>query len=175
MSEIESFVEWIITLVSDNLYLGVFLAVLIETVFPPIPSEAIFPLAGYIVLQNDMPFIHVIGVGITGGLGSTLGALLIYLIALKLGRIGLYRYMKYAKVKEASLKKAEKWFERYGDKSVIFGRMVPGIREIVSIPAGLFRMRLTKFLIFTSVGSCAWSLVLTFIGYYLGIATLEIF
>jgi len=175
MSEIESFVEWIITLVSDNLYLGVFLAGLIETVFPPIPSEAIFPLAGYIVLQNDMPFIHVIGVGITGGLGSTLGALLIYLIALKLGRIGLYRYMKYAKVKEASLKKAEKWFERYGDKSVIFGRMVPGIREIVSIPAGLFRMRLTKFLIFTSVGSCAWSLVLTFIGYYLGIATLEIF
>ena len=129
-------VEWVITLVSDNLYLGVFVAALIETVFPPIPSEVIFPLAGYIVLQNNMPFIHVIGVGITGGLGATLGALLIYLIALKLGRIGLYRYMKYAKVKEASLKKAEKWFERYGDKSVIFGRMVPGIREIVSIPAG---------------------------------------
>jgi len=175
MSEIESLVEWVITLVSDNLYLGVFVAALIETVFPPIPSEAIFPLAGYIVLQNDMPFIHVIGVGITGGLGATLGALLIYLIALKLGRIGLYRYMKYAKVKEASLKKAEKWFEKYGDKSVIFGRMVPGIREIVSIPAGLFRMRLGKFLLFTSVGSCTWSLVLTFVGYYLGIATLEIF
>lgn len=175
MSEIESFVEWVITLVSQNLYPGVFLAALLETVFPPIPSEAIFPLAGYVVLQNNMPFIHVIGVGITGGGGATLGAFLIYLIALKLGRVGLSRYMKYAKIKESSLIKADIWFEKYGDKSVIFGRLVPGIRELVSIPAGLFRMKARKFLIFTFIGSCAWSIILTIIGYYLGIATLEIF
>ena len=79
MTEIESFIQWVISLVSDNLYLGVFLAALIETIFPPIPSEAIFPLAGYIILQNEMPFFHIITVGITGGAGATLGAFIIYL------------------------------------------------------------------------------------------------
>lgn len=175
MTEIESFIEWVISLISDNLYPGVFLAALLETIFPPIPSEAIFPLAGYIVLQNDMPFIHVIGVGITGGIGATLGAFLIYLIAIKLGRAGLYRYMKYAKIKESRLIKADRWFEKYGDKSVILGRLVPGIREFVSIPAGILGMKPRKFLIFTFIGSCAWSVALTTIGYYFGIAALEIF
>ena len=175
MTEIESLIEWVISLISDNLYPGVFLAALLETIFPPIPSEAIFPLAGYIVLQNDMPFIHVIGVGITGGSGATLGAFLIYLIAIKLGRAGLYRYMKYAKIKESRLIKADRWFEKYGDKSVILGRLVPGIRELVSIPAGILGMKPRKFLIFTFIGSCAWSIVLTTIGYFFGIAALEIF
>ena len=173
MTEIEAFIEWVISLVSDNLYPGVFLAALIETVFPPIPSEAVFPLAGYIVLQNDMPFIHVIGVGITGGSGATLGAFVIYLIARGVGRVGLYRYMKFAKIKESSLNKADRWFEKYGDKSVIFGRLIPGIRELVSIPAGIFGMKPVKFLIFTSIGSCTWSTALTIIGYYVGTATID--
>jgi len=175
MTEIEAFIQWVISLVSDNLYPGVFFAALIETIFPPIPSEAVFPLAGYLVLQNEMSFFHVIGVGITGGCGATLGAFIIYLIALKLGRAGLYKYMKFAKIKESSLNKADRWFEKYGDKSVIFGRVIPGIRELVSIPAGIFRMKVRKFLIFTFIGSCAWSVALTAIGYYLGIAALEIF
>jgi len=175
LTEIESFIEWVISLVSDNLYLGVFLAALIETIFPPIPSEAIFPLAGYIILQNEMPFFHIITVGITGGTGATLGAFVIYLIALKLGRSGLEKYMKYAKIKKERLEKADKWFKKYGDKSVIVGRMIPGIRELVSIPAGIFHMRVMKFLIFTFIGSCIWSISLTAIGYYLGVASLEIF
>jgi len=79
------------------------------------------------------------------------------------------------KIKESSLNKADRWFEKYGDKSVIFGRVIPGIRELVSIPAGIFRMKVRKFLIFTFIGSCAWSVALTAIGYYLGIAALEIF
>lgn len=175
MTEIQAFIDWIVSLVSSNLYPGVFLAALIETVFPPIPSEAVFPLAGYVVLKNDMSAFHVIGVGITGGSGATAGAFVIYLIALKLGRSGLYRYMKYAKIKEERLLKVDKWFEKYGDKSVILGRVVPGIRELVSIPAGIFGMKKAKFLIFTFIGSCAWSTSLTIIGYYFGIATVEIF
>jgi len=175
LTEIESFIEWVISLVSDNLYLGVFVAALIETIFPPIPSEAIFPLAGYVILKNEMSIFHVITVGITGGAGATLGALVIYLIALKLGRTGLEKYMKYAKIKKERLDKADKWFEKYGDKSVIIGRMIPGIRELVSIPAGIFHMRIGKFLVFTFVGSCIWSIALTAIGYYLGVASLEIF
>jgi len=164
-----------VSLVSDNLYPGVFLAALLETVFPPIPSEAVFPLAGYIVLKNGMSVIHIFGVGITGGAGATLGAFIIYFIALKLGRTGLAKYMKYAKINPDKLTKADKWFEKYGDKSVLLGRLVPGIRELVSIPAGIFRMNTKKFLIFTFIGSCSWSILLTILGYYLGVATLDIF
>ena len=175
MTEIEAFIEWIIALVSDNVYPGVFLAALIETVFPPIPSEAVFPLAGYIVLQNEMSFIHIIGVGMAGGSGATLGAFIIYLIALKLGRTGLAKYMKYAKINPEKLTKADKWFAKYGDKSVLLGRLLPGIRELVSIPAGIFGMNPKKFLIFTFIGSCGWSTALTAVGYSLGVATIELF
>ena len=174
MSEIQLFIEWVISLVTENLYLGVFFAALIETVFPPIPSEAIFPLAGYIVLKSEMSFIHIFGVGLVGGMGATLGAVVIYLIALKLGRNGLYRYLKYAKIKESRLEKADKWFEKYGDKSVLLGRLIPGIRELVSIPAGIFNMKPIKFLLFTFIGSCVWSILLTVAGYYFGVATLDL-
>ena len=174
MNEIQLFIEWVISLVTENLYLGVFFAALIETVFPPIPSEAIFPLAGYIVLKSEMSFIHIFGVGLVGGMGATLGAVVIYLIALKLGRNGLYRYLKYAKIKESRLEKADKWFEKYGDKSVLLGRLIPGIRELVSIPAGIFNMKPIKFLLFTFIGSCAWSMLLTAVGYYFGVATLDL-
>jgi len=175
LSEIELFIDWVISLVSANLYPGVFLAAFIETVFPPIPSEVVFPLAGYVVLQNNMHFMHVLGVGIAGGSGATVGAFVIYLIARKIGRIGLATYVKYAKIKESSLEKAYKWFEKYGDKSVIFGRLIPGIRELVSIPAGILNMKPMKFLIYTFVGSCAWSIALTATGYYFGVATVDLF
>jgi membrane protein DedA with SNARE-associated domain len=175
LGEVESFIDWILSLISANLYPGVFLAAFIETVFPPIPSEAVFPLAGYIVLQNNMHFMHVLGVGIVGGSGATIGAFVIYLIARKIGRIGLARYVKYAKIKESSVEKAYKWFEKYGDKSVIFGRLIPGIRELVSIPAGILNMKPLKFLIFTFIGSCTWSIALTAAGYYFGVATLDLF
>ncbi len=169
------FIDWVISLISDNLYPGVFLAALIETVFPPIPSEVVFPLAGYLVLQNEMSIIHVFGVGIAGGCGATIGALIIYFIALKLGRAGLSKYMKYARISEDKLAKADRWFEKYGDKSVLLGRLAPGIRELVSIPAGIFGMKRKKFLIFTFIGSCSWSILLTWVGYYFGVATIEIF
>jgi len=174
LNEIQLFIEWVISLVTENLYPGVFFAALIETIFPPIPSEAIFPLAGYTILKSEMSFIHVFGVGFVGGIGATLGAVVFYLIALKLGRNGLYRYLKYAKIKESRLEKADKWFEKYGDKSVIFGRLIPGMRELVSIPAGIFNMKPIKFLLFTFIGSCAWSILLTAVGYYFGVATLDL-
>jgi membrane protein DedA with SNARE-associated domain len=153
----------------------VFLAALLETIFPPIPSEAVFPLAGYSILINNMSVFHILGVGITGGCGATVGAFVIYIISKKLGRTGLIKYLKYAKIKEKSLEKADHWFAKYGDKSVIIGRLIPGIRELVSIPAGIFNMNPIKFLIFTLIGSCIWSVALTAIGYYFGMATLDFF
>ena len=175
MNEIEAFVEWVTSIISDNLYPGIFLAALLETIFPPIPSEVIFPLAGYVVLKSGMSMINILGVGLAGGSGATVGAFFIYLIALKLGRVGLVRYMKFAKISENKLSKVEVWFEKYGDKSVIFGRLVPGLRELVSIPAGIFDMKPKKFLIFSFIGSCGWSILLTSIGYYLGVATIKFF
>ena len=172
---IEAFVQWVISLVSDYLYAGIFTAALIETVFPPIPSEAIFPLAGYIISQNGMSFIHVIGLGATGAAGSTVGAFIIYLITLKLGRVALIRYLKYARINESQLIKVDNWFAKHGVKAVLFGRMVPGLRELISIPAGVLKMRMDKFLIFTFAGSCVWSISLSFVGYYFGVASLHFF
>ncbi|MGH9999468.1 MAG: DedA family protein [Nitrosopumilaceae archaeon] len=172
---IETFVQWVISLVSDYLYAGIFTAALLETIFPPIPSEAIFPLAGYVVSQNKMSFFHVIGLGMTGAAGSTVGALVIYLMALKIGREGLVKYLKYAHVTDDHLKKVDKWFLRHGEKVILFGRMVPGIREVVSIPAGFLKMNILKFLIFTFVGSCVWSISLSLAGYYFGVASVHFF
>ena len=172
---LETFVQWVISLVSDYLYAGIFTASLLETIFPPIPSEAIFPLAGYLVSQNKMSFFHVIGLGITGAAGSTIGALVIYLIAFKLGREGLARYLKYAHITDEHMKKVDRWFAQHGEKVILFGRMVPGIRELVSIPAGFLKMRILKFLIFTFAGSCVWSISLTFVGYYFGVASVHFF
>lgn len=175
MNEIESLIQWVLNLVTENLYPGVFLAALIETVFPPIPSEVVFPLAGYAVLQNEMSVFHVLGVGIVGGLGTTLGATVIYLIALKLGRLGVIKFVKYFRIKEKQIEKAENWFAKYGDKTVLFGRLVPGLRELVSIPAGILNMKFPKFLLYTFIGSCTWSVALTAAGYYFGVSTIDFF
>ena len=111
--------------------------------------------------------------GILGGLGASVGSTVIYLIALKLGRTALLKYLKYVKVSEKKLTKVEQWFQKYGDKAVLFGRMIPVFREMVSIPAGLLKMKLPKFLAYTILGSCGWSMTLIFIGYYFGIAAIE--
>ncbi|HSG74250.1 MAG TPA: DedA family protein [Nitrosopumilaceae archaeon] len=175
MSEIESFIQWVISLVSENLYPGVFLAALLETIFPPIPSEAVFPLAGYVILNQNMSIFHIFGVGITGGTGATLGAFVIYLIAKKVGRFAIVKYAKKVRINEKQIIRAESWFSKYGDKAVLFGRMVPGIRELVSIPAGILNMKYVKFFTYTFIGSCVWSIGLTAAGYYFGVATIELF
>ena len=170
---LESLIELITTLIEDYLFLGVFLAALIETIIPPIPTMAVFPTAGFIASQNGLELPELFLLGIVGGLGASIGSTLIYLIALKLGRTALLRYLKRVKVSEKKLTRVEYWFQKYGDKAVLFGRMIPVFREIVSIQAGLLKMKLPKFLAYTILGSCGWSITLIFIGYYFGIASLE--
>ena len=158
---------------ADYLYVGVFLAALIETIIPPIPTMAVFPTAGFIASQNGLGLIELFFLGISGGLGASIGSTIIYLIALKLGRTALLKYLKYVKVSEKKLTKVEQWFQKYGDKAVLFGRMIPVFREMISIPAGLLKMKLPKFLAYTILGSCGWSMTLIFIGYYFGVAAVE--
>ena len=170
---LESLIEFITMLLEDYLYVGVFLAALIETIIPPIPTMAVFPTAGFIAAQNGLGLPELFLLGILGGLGASIGSTVIYLIALKLGRTALLKYLKYVKVSEKKLMKVEQWFQKYGDKAVLFGRMIPVFREMVSIPAGLLKMKLPKFLAYTVLGSCGWSITLIFIGYYFGIAAVE--
>ena len=169
----ESIIELVTTLIEDHLYLGVFLAALIETIIPPIPTMAVFPTAGFIASQKGLELPELFLLGIVGGLGASIGSTVIYLIALKLGRAALLKYLKYVKVSAKKLTKVEYWFQKYGDKAVLFGRMIPVFREMISIPAGLLKMKLPKFLAYTVLGSCGWSITLIFIGYYFGIASLE--
>lgn len=169
----EVFVEWVTSLLAEYLYAGVFIAALIETVIPPIPTMAVFPTAGFLASQNNFELYQVILLGIIGGLGASIGSTVIYLIALKLGRVALLRYLRYVKVSEKKLTRVEKWFQKYGEKAVLFGRMIPVFREMISIPAGLFKMKFAKFLTYTVLGSCGWSITLILVGYYFGNAAFE--
>ena len=169
----EVFVEWLTTLLAEYLYAGVFIAAIIETIIPPIPTMAVFPTAGFLASQNNFELYQVILLGIIGGLGASIGSTVIYLIALKLGRVALLKYLRYVRISEKKLTRVENWFQKYGDKAVLFGRMVPVFREMISIPAGLLKMKFAKFLTYTILGSCGWSITLILVGYYFGNAALE--
>ena len=169
----EVFVEWLTTLLAEYLYAGVFIAAIIETIIPPIPTMAVFPTAGFLASQNNFELYQVILLCIIGGLGASIGSTMIYLIALKLGRVALLKYLRYVKISEKKLTRVENWFQKYGDKAVLFGRMVPVFREMISIPAGLLKMKFAKFLTYTILGSCGWSITLILVGYYFGNAALE--
>ena len=149
-------------------YPAVFAAAFLEVMFPPIPSELIFPLVGYTVQNRGIGLENAIGMATAGALGSTAGAVLIYFIAGKFGRAAIARFGKRVRISDHELVKAEKWFERYGSIAVFTGRMVPGIREIISIPAGIAKMNFAKFVGYTFAGSVLWSIILTLAGYYLG-------
>ena len=168
MEPFDSFLVWIAEFLGEHLYEGIFLAALIETIIPPIPTLAIFPTAGFLASQQEIPLIGVIPMIILGAIGATIGTSAIYFIALKLGRVVLLRYLKYVKVSEKKLERVEIWFEKYGDKAVFLGRMIPVMREMISVPAGLLKMKISKFIIYTFAGSCVWSAGTILSGYYFG-------
>jgi membrane protein DedA with SNARE-associated domain len=168
MEPFDSFLVWIAEFLGDHLYEGIFLAALLETIIPPIPTLAIFPTAGFLASQQGISLLGLIPMIILGGIGATIGTSTLYLIALKLGRVVLLRYLSYVKVNEKKLERVEIWFEKYGDKAVFLGRMVPVMREMISVPAGLLKMRIPKFVVYTFAGSCVWSTGTILSGYYFG-------
>ncbi len=144
------------------------MAALVETIIPPIPTLAIFPTAGFLASQEGFSLFSVIPMIILGALGATIGTTAIYLIALKLGRRILLRYLKFLKISEKKLERVETWFEKYGDKAVFLGRMIPVMREMISVPAGLLKMKFPKFILYTFAGSLVWSTATILAGYYFG-------
>jgi len=168
MEPFDSFLIWIAEFLGDHLYEGIFLAALLETIIPPIPTLAVFPTAGFLASQQGITLLGLVPMIILGGIGATIGTSILYLIALKLGRVVLLRYLKYVKVNDKKLERVEIWFEKYGDKAVFLGRMVPVMREMISVPAGLLKMKIPKFMLYTFAGSCVWSTVTILSGYYFG-------
>jgi membrane protein DedA with SNARE-associated domain len=157
--------ETILDLISSTGYLGIFLAMLIEGVFTPIPSELIMPFAGYLTFTGTLNIVAVI---IVGSLGAMCGSIIAYLLGRKLGRPLLDRYGRYFGIKAESLDKAEAWFARWGCYGILIGHAVPGIRSIISFPAGISRMELKQFALFTFLGATVWNTVLVSVGYVLG-------
>jgi membrane protein DedA with SNARE-associated domain len=134
-------------------------------VFPPIPSEAVLPLAGYLVERGDFNYVLVL---LTSTAGSVLGAMLLYEAARHGGRPFAERFLRFAHLRPEKLEDAERWFARRGALIVLLGRCVPGMRSLVSLPAGLLRMPRLQYLGLTLLGSAIWNAVLVTIGYLLG-------
>lgn len=158
-------IDWIANTVGSLGYPDTFLLMLIESSFIPFPSEVIMIPAGYLASKGEMNMIAVILCGI---LGSLLGALVNYYLAIKLGRPLLIRYGKYVMFKEHNLQQMEDFFARHGHISTFTGRLIPMIRQYISIPAGLARMDLPTFCFYTGLGAGIWVIILTLLGYFIG-------
>jgi len=145
---------------------GVGLLTLLETVFPPIPSEVILPLAGFLTRQGQMSFVLVL---ITSTVGAYLGALLLYALGARLGLERSIRWLsKVPLTDREDFEKAAGWFSRHGRAAVFFGRLLPGVRSLISLPAGAQRMNLLTFSVFTIAGSGLWNTLLIGLGALLG-------
>jgi membrane protein DedA with SNARE-associated domain len=165
---LQEIVNFLIAKIYQNLFLGIFLGVFLETIFPPIPSEIILPLSGYLLSFYNLGLLGLfIGI-LIATTGTTIGSFLYYFAALKLGRKFAEKYGKYFFIDKKKLRAADNWFKKHGKKAVFFGRMLPGIRELISLPAGSSKMKLKDYLIYTFSGSLIWSSFLTSLGYFLG-------
>jgi len=161
--------EWIRNTIESLGYFGIMLLMIIENVFPPIPSEIIMPLAGFLSTQGEFSFL---GVAIAGTIGSVLGALLLYYVGRKVGADRLKRwadsYGRWLMLSSEDIGRAQAWFHRRGAVAVFVCRLVPGIRSMISVPAGIERMNLGRFLIFSALGTAVWATILAYLGRVLG-------
>ena len=156
----EGIIDFIVDSVGGLGYIGIFIMMFLESSFFPFPSEVVMIPAGYLASKGEMNLFLAILSGIAG---SIAGAWFNYLIAYKLGRAALLKFLK-----EHHLEKLEKFFERHGEISTFNGRLIPGIRQYISFPAGLAKMHPVKFTVFTALGAGVWILILTFLGYFIG-------
>lgn len=163
--------EWITNTINSLGYIGIALLMFLENLFPPIPSELIMPLAGFTARATPEK-LNVFGVFLAGLVGSTLGALVWYYPGKFVGERRLKdwadKYGKWLSVSSKDIDKAKRWFDRQGSRAVLVGRLVPGIRTLISVPAGISSMHLVPFLFYTTLGSAAWVGLLTYSGYALG-------
>jgi len=162
---IHEIAETIVQYIGDMGYWGIFLLMFLESTFFPFPSEIIMIPAGYLAYQGEMNVYAVVIIGISG---SLLGALFNYYLALYFGRAFLLKYGKYVFIKESTLDKLEAFFTKHGELSTFNGRLIPGIRQLISLPAGLAKMNVWHFSLYSALGAGIWVIVLVALGYLLG-------
>jgi membrane protein DedA with SNARE-associated domain len=164
-----SLATWVQDVIEQLGYLGVALLVVLENIFPPIPSEIVLPFAGFVAQRGSDSVVLMI-LAATGG--SVIGALIMYWIAAIIGDERLHaftrRFGKWVQIREADLTRAEEWFDRHAMSAVLVGRCVPLIRSVVSIPAGFRRMKLIPYIAYTFFGSLVWNIALVGAGAVLG-------
>lgn len=160
--------EWIIGFIEGGGYAAIALLMLLENVFPPIPSELVLPFAGYVAATGKL---NPVGVLVSAVAGALLGALPWYWAGRRLGHGGLQhfasRHGRLLTLCPQDVDHAQDWFRRHGPASVGFGRLVPGVRSIISMPAGVARMQLGRFLAWSAIGTAVWSSLLLGAGYVL--------
>ncbi|MBN2296991.1 MAG: DedA family protein [Deltaproteobacteria bacterium] len=161
----EYIVTWLVDTIGRLGYMGIIALMFLESSFFPFPSEVVIPPAGYLASKGDMNIWLVI---ICGIFGSLLGALFNYVLALWLGRPLLIRYGKYLFLPQERFLKVDNFFISHGEISTFVCRLIPGIRQYISFPAGLARMNLIRFCLYTSLGAGIWVIVLAYIGFIVG-------
>ena len=158
-------VRWLVQVVGDLGYPGIFIMMALESTFVPIPSEAVMIPAGYLVEQGRMNFAISLIVGVAGGIT---GSYFNYYLALWLGRPFILKYGKYTGVSEKKFLKVDDYFKTHGEITIFVGRLIPVVRHLISFPAGLGRMNHAKFIAYTALGAAIWSAVLLGLGYLIG-------
>jgi len=162
---LESFIAWLLKALLDLGYPGIIGLMALESSILPVPSELVMPPAGYWAAKGQMSFAVAL---LCGVIGSVIGALANYYGAQLIGRPLIQRYGKYVLLSEKNLLRSERFFAEHGEISTLIGRLFPVIRHLISVPAGLHRMPLPKFILYTAVGAAIWCAILTYIGYFLG-------
>lgn len=168
--------QQILSIINDFGYLGIIVLIALENIFPPIPSEVILTFTGFITLTSDLT---ILGSTLAATLGAVLGAVALYLIGSWLTPTRLSRFVhsklgRLLRFKEADIQKAEHFFIKHGAKTVFFGRFVPVVRSLISIPAGMTKMSLSKFAILTTIGTLIWNVILISLGHFAGNAWTQV-
>jgi membrane protein DedA with SNARE-associated domain len=161
--------NWVMSTMYSAGYAGLVFLMFLENLFPPIPSELIMPLGGYMATKERLSFVGVVA---AGTFGSVLGALPLYYFGRRLGKQRLAQFAdrrgRWLTLSRQDVERASRWFERHGPSAVFFCRLVPGLRSLISLPAGVNRMNLALFLLWTTLGAALWSALLAGVGYVLG-------
>ncbi len=161
----DSFIQWLLDLFRGMGYPGIVVLMAVESSILPLPSELVMPPAGYLAAKGEMSFVLAVACGV---LGSILGALANYGLAHWLGRAFFLRRGKYVLITERALDRSERYFAAHGEISTFLGRMLPVVRHLISIPAGIAGMHLGRFVVFTGLGALVWCTILTWIGWFIG-------
>ena len=162
--------EFVISIMNQFGYFGIFFLIFIENIFPPIPSEVVLLFGGFMTTYSKL---NLVGMIIFSTLGSTVGAIVLYFIGKILNKERLKRIVsgkigKVLRLKASDIDKADRWFDTKGNKTVFFCRFIPVVRSLISIPAGMSEMAMGKFLLYTITGSLIWNTVLLFVGSKVG-------